>query len=277
MFRNWSPSIAGARLSAGLLLAIAAAGAAFPAAGGRPGLAAPGRMQAASSGPARGIRPGVPLVAAGRPGNRPLLTSVQSANWSGYAATGATFRTVSARWVQPRGRCAGGHQYASFWVGLDGYTSSTVEQTGTEVDCAGRSARYYAWYELFPRYPVNFRNRVRPGDHFVSSVTARGAGRYSLSLADTTRGWRHTISATLPGAANSSAEIIAEAPSGNAGVLPLTDFGTVRFTRVTVNGQAIGYLQPVMITMTNDSGQARDMASGLSKGSAFTITWLHGS
>jgi hypothetical protein len=32
-----------------------------------------------------------------------------------------------------------------------------------------------------------------------------------------------------------------------------------------------------MITMTNNSGQARDMASGLSKGSAFTITWLRGS
>ena len=33
------------------------------------------------------------------------------------------------------------------------------------------SPRYFAWYEMFPAFPVNFSNRVRPGDHFSASVT----------------------------------------------------------------------------------------------------------
>jgi hypothetical protein len=41
-----------------------------------------------------------------------------------------------------------------------------------------------------------------------------------------------------------SAEAIAEAPSGSGGVLPLTNFGTVSFSAVTVNGQPIGAFTP---------------------------------
>ena len=74
----------------------------------------------------------------------------ESTNWSGYAATAGTYTSVSASWTQPTGTCSRGDQYAAFWVGLDGYSSSTVEQTGSEVDCVGRTAEYYAWYEMYP-------------------------------------------------------------------------------------------------------------------------------
>src|SRR5580693_1467505 len=53
--------------------------------------------------------------------------TVTSTNWSGYAATGGPFTSVSADWVQPAGNCSTGDQYAAFWVGLDGYSSATVE------------------------------------------------------------------------------------------------------------------------------------------------------
>src|SRR5260370_18132523 len=85
----------------------------------------------------------------------------ESTNWSGYAATTGTYTSVSASWTQPAGICSRGDQYAAFWVGLDGYSSSTVEQTGSEVDCIGRTARYYPWYEMYPGPSPNYSNSVR--------------------------------------------------------------------------------------------------------------------
>ncbi len=35
-------------------------------------------------------------------------------------------------------------QDSSFWIGLDGYNNSTVEQTGSEVDCSGSTPEYYS-------------------------------------------------------------------------------------------------------------------------------------
>jgi hypothetical protein len=61
-------------------------------------------------------------------------TSTTSTNWSGYADTAGTYTSASASWTQPAGTCSKGDQYAAFWVGIDGYSSETVEQTGSEVD-----------------------------------------------------------------------------------------------------------------------------------------------
>ncbi|MGE5134832.1 MAG: G1 family glutamic endopeptidase [Gemmatimonadota bacterium] len=176
--------------------------------------------------------------------------------------------------MEPTGTCSSGSQYSSFWVGLDGYSSSTVEQSGSEVDCSGGRAQYYSWYEMYPAYPVNFSNPVRPGDHFTGSVTYNGGGSYTLTLTDATQGWSHIVSATLHGAANSSAEVIAEAPSSSGGVLPLTDFGTVNFSAATVNGSPIGNASPAEITMVDSAGRAKDTVSALSGGQNFSATWL---
>ena len=81
-------------------------------------------------------------------------------------------------------------------------------------------------------------------------------------LKDTTQGWTQTINATEPGADLSSAEAIAEAPSGpsaSSSVLPLTNFGSVNFTGVTANGKSLDTLDPVQITMPDTS--VADMAS----------------
>ena len=60
-----------------------------------------------------------------------------SGNWAGYSATGATFTSVSASWVQPSVSCTSSTAYSSFWIGLDGDGSNSVEQTGSEADCSG--------------------------------------------------------------------------------------------------------------------------------------------
>jgi hypothetical protein len=179
---------------------------------------------------------------------------VTSSNWAGYVATGSngTFTSASSNWTEPVGHCSGaGGKYAAFWVGIDGYTSQTVEQIGSEVDCSGFLPRYYAWYEVYPGVAVNFTNPVSPGDQFTGTVTYTAPSTFNLVIKDNTKGWTQSVSATLASAARSSAEVIAEAPccTAGGGILPLADFGTVSFNSATANGRSMATYNPTEIVM----------------------------
>jgi hypothetical protein len=202
------------------------------------------------------------------------LRDSSSSNWSGYAATGGGFTSISASWVEPTGHCSGSTTYSSFWVGIDGDGSNSVEQTGSEVDCSGGSPQYYSWYEMYPAYPVNFSNTVRPGDHFTGSVTYNGSGKFTMKLSDTTQGWSRSVTKTYSPAQRYSVEVIAEAPSSSAGVLSLTNFGTVSFTNSLANGQPIGNYSPDQINMVSGS-TTKASTSSLSGGTSFSVTWKH--
>ena len=257
MLRRWCIPLAGLALAGGALAASAPA--------------------AAASHPARPtihlIRPAMhgtaPMAVRGRPAN-----AVGSQNWSGYAAHGKTYKKISASWAEPTGHCTSSGTFSSFWVGLDGFTSPTVEQTGSEVDCSAGRASYFAWFEMFPAPPVNFSNPVRPGDHFTGSVTFTGSGHYTLVLKDTTQGWSHTVHKTRNAARRSSAEVIAEAPS-SGGILPLTNFGNAHFSNAKVNGAAMGKANPTKIIMISGSGRVKASVSALAGGTAFSVKWLH--
>lgn len=197
-----------------------------------------------------------------------------SSNWSGYSAINGRYTSVSASWKQPTASCTSQTTYSSFWVGLDGDGSSTVEQTGTSADCSSGSPRYYAWYEMYPKFPVNLSLAIRPGDSISGSVTTDGSGRFTLTIRNVTTGASFTTTQTLKRARLASAEAIAEAPSSSGGVLPLTNFGTVSFSSVTVNGQAIGAFNPDRIDMVS-GGVTKASTSALSGGTAFSVTWKH--
>src|SRR5579863_1806667 len=198
MRRSWPVLFTSGILTCcGLLGAASPAAAAGSAAGlsagpfAGPGAAVrPGGTMTWTGGPPGAIAPGPQH---GAPGVT-ATTVVSSTNWSGYADAGHSggFTSVSSQWVQPTATCRSGVQYSAFWVGLDGYSSSTVEQTGSEVDCAGRTAEYSAWYEMYPAYPVYFSNTVKPGDHFTGSVTYT-AGKFVVTLTDSTESWSHTV------------------------------------------------------------------------------------
>jgi hypothetical protein len=220
-------------------------------------------------------------------------TVSSSTNWSGYAAVG-NYTSVSANWTQPVGTCTSNSSrntlYSSFWVGLDGFTdaSNTVEQDGTEVDCDGKTPSYYSWYEMYPAYPVNFSNTVKPGDKFYGSVTYDGTtssgGRrptteeeYTLVLQDITEGWSHSVTQSIQGGLNSSAEVITEAPccQNNGDMLPLTPFSPITYTNATADGQPIGAaanLQEMYIADT--SNKVQDTTTPLVSNNSFTNTWL---
>src|SRR5262249_47184520 len=144
--------------------------------------------------------------------------------------------------------------YSSYWVGLDGYNNSTVEQIGTEADCSNGAPRYYAWYEMYPRPSYFASVTVTPSHVYRASVTASGRGNYALTLTDVTVGKSFTTTQKLNRAQGASAEVIVEAPS-SGGVLPLANYGTVGFTGSQANGVGMGAFPNVdPITMNNPYG-----------------------
>jgi len=164
-----------------------------------------------------------------------------SSNWSGYAVTGAanSVSYVAGSWVEPAASPTTSG-YSSVWVGIDGFSSSTVEQIGTEADVARGTVTYYAWYEMYPSYMVTIPNfTVKAGDSITASVQYDSVHQdFVLSIHDSTESESYTTTQSAPGAARSSAEWVVEAPSSNRGVLPLANFGTVTFSNAyaTVNG-----------------------------------------
>ena len=202
------------------------------------------------------------------------ITNSTSTNWSGYAVTGSRFTSVSASWTEPTAKCSG-TAYSSFWVGLDGDTSNTVEQTGTDADCSGSTPQYYAWYEMYPKFPTNLSGTVRPGDNMTASVTTNGSGSFTLTISDTTQRWTNTTNARLKRAALASAEVIAEAPSSSGGVLPLANFGTVGFSNARANGALLTSSTPGIDPITMQSGSTvKATPSSISNG-AFSVAWKH--
>ncbi|MGC9946754.1 MAG: G1 family glutamic endopeptidase [Bryobacteraceae bacterium] len=213
-----------------------------------------------------------------------------STNWSGYAVLGTSFTSAKASWTVPTAKCSSGDQYAAFWVGIDGYSSSTVEQTGTDSDCVGKNPSYYAWYEFYPHPSFEIGSlSIKPGDQMSASVTYSGS-EFTITIEDVTTGKSYTKSSTVSGAARSSAEWIAEAPccTARGGILPLADFGTVLFgedstgvggtnyaTDSATSGPISAFSSIEEITMDSSAGAKEAVPTSLSgDGTSFSVTWF---
>jgi Peptidase A4 family len=166
-----------------------------------------------------------------------------SANWSGYTASANAnqrFSSVSGSWIEPAVDCTTGQGDSAFWVGLGGggQQSQALEQVGTEADCrSGSAGSHFAWYELVPAAPVRLNLQISPGDHVSGRVTVVGTD-ITVSLSDETTGASATKQLQMSAPDTSTAEWIAEAPSscdgsGNCQPLPLTNFGTVKFSNAS--------------------------------------------
>ncbi len=209
------------------------------------------------------------------------VNATDTLNWAGYVAKTAHYTSVSASWVQPAVTCSGNNEYvAAFWVGLDGGKSgdNSVEQTGTEAICFfGLLTVYAAWYEMYPAAQSPYSNTVAAGDHMHASVTVSGS-TYTLTIADTTRGWTRRAVRTASDQ-DSTAEVIAEAPAtisnGKISILPLADSGRVSFSGGTVNGSPLAASHPEQLTMADANGTVKALASPISGGGSFTVNWEH--
>ena len=245
-------------------------------------------------GPRPAIRPPVRQSLSQSPG---LPSQDISTNWSGYVVSSdvGLVTDVNGSWIVPSVSCSGFRSYSvAFWVGIDGWNSSTVEQTGTETDCQFGTPIYYAWYEFYPSASVLISTvTISPGDVISAGVSCQTGGlQCTVSITDVGSGQSFSHSKTFRARSApqmSSAEWIAEAPSLSSGrPIPLADFGTVYFgqdsTGVASSGYAAvnGVSEPigsfgaaaVEITMVTQQGSTEAQPSGLSNdGTSFSVAW----
>ena len=203
------------------------------------------------------IQPSTPLKAVGAgPGAAASVatsvTSLQSVNWAGYAASlgTTTFRFVSAQFTVPTVDCTGvtaaNGAWSGHWVGLDGFrsTSTTVEQIGLLAGCNGTSTTpvYAPFWEMFPNTANEPNIPVNPGDTISLSVYYNKSTRkFTLTFSDTTNDQHFARTRACPAGATcrrNSAETISEAPAEVTGstvsILPLANFQTANFANVSI-------------------------------------------
>lgn len=216
----------------------------------------------------------------GRPGQVKGLTDVQSTNWAGYADTGSSFSRVTASWTEPSATCSRStEQLAAFWVGIDGYSSSSVEQDGTLIECYRGNAYQYTWWEMYPTNDIQVVGQtLAAGDAITSTVTRSGTS-YTLTVTDSTHSANSfTETESCSSCANTSAEWIAEAPSSSSSIYPLADFGswTASGASVTAGGTSgtISSFTDDQITMIDSANRVKAQPGSLnSSGSGFSVTW----
>ncbi len=232
-----------------------------------------------------------PLVSAA-----PALTSgglaqhvrgTTSNNWSGYVNTDSkTFTFVEANWTEPSYKCDGNSpESAVIWVGLDGFSSSTVEQGGTIAICNGtRQGTHFAWWEMFPHNAIQEVFPVKVGDKMFASVTykAGAAKPFNIFVKDTTSGASLSMNEACSNTcARNSAEWIVETPSFGSQIAFLP-----KFKPITLTGgfTSVGATQTPLvdiagfphqaITMVGASGNRAVPSALTSNGQGFTDKWI---
>jgi hypothetical protein len=212
-----------------------------------------------------------------------------SPNWGGYVATGNTFRYVQATFKVPYLDCAktpgkpGNPTLVGEWVGLD---TVTVEQDGISGECDGRTASYGAWYEMYPKQAAYPSTSVHAGDTVqVSVYYSPSKHEYELTLNDLSdnEGFVKWARCGKSSCANSSAEVITEAPGkqSGSGYFSLADFGTTSFSGIQITdgaGQrgtfASGAWSNTRFVMEDNAGHVKTAIGGLGQsGTAFQTYW----
>jgi len=206
----------------------------------------------------------------------PLARDVStSSNWSGYAANGGSYTSVSGTWVVPTVSTTTSGADAT-WVGIGGLGSNVLIQAGTQATVSGGTVEYTAWTEMLPASSHTVPLTVGAGDTVTVTITERATGLWDITIANDTTGQRYTTSVRYT-STHSSAEWIQEVPSVGRGLLPLDDFGTLRFTDASAirDGQTVDLASSAAkpITMINSAGQALAQPSAVgADGHSFTVT-----
>ncbi|HEV2639984.1 MAG TPA: G1 family glutamic endopeptidase [Actinocrinis sp.] len=224
----------------------------------------------ATAGPAAAATAGAPATAAAFPHFDHRLHA--DSFWAGYADTGtAKFTSISGSWTVPKLDCATTkNSSVSPWLGLDGWSSDTVEQIGFDQDCQSGVAGYHPWVEMYPANSIYFTETLKPGDVVTASVSVSGT-TFTLSESDTTQGWTKTYTKTGNDRLSSAEAILEDLGSG---IGQVADFGTIPFTGLTSNGKPLATAGTPNSTNLERGSTLLTKNSALT-GGAFTITWLH--
>ena len=209
-----------------------------------------------------------------QPGTPASVTS-SSSNWSGYAANGGAFTSVTATWTVPTVSATSSGADAT-WVGIGGLTSNDLLQAGTQamVDGSG-TVEYSSWIEMLPQSSRNVPLSVSAGDSVTVTITQQGGNDWLIAMKNNTTNGSYSVTVQYS-SSNSSAEWVQEAPSVGRGLISLDQFGTVKFSGASAvrdgKTMSLSALGAKAITMINGQGQAIAQPSTIaSDGSSFTI------
>jgi len=205
----------------------------------------------------------------------PARVSDTSSNWSGYVATGGTFTSVTGTWIVPQvGATTTGAD--ATWVGIGGVSGTDLIQAGTQATVAGGSVSYEAWIEMLPDSSRTVSLSVAPGDSVTVTITEQTTGEWLIVMVNntTTSSYQRTVRYS---SSRTSAEWVQEAPSSSRSIIPLDDFGVVRFTAGSAvrDGKSLGLsaLGATAVAMINRAGQPIAQPSTLgADGSSFAVT-----
>ena len=236
------------------------------------------------------------------PGTRPPffdpirnVTVSYNTIWAGYAVTGSGFTQVQGSWIVTAVDCTKTpNTDSSEWVGIDGWSSNTVEQTGTDSDCIGKTPFYYVWYEFFPLNTVVISDvSIAPGNKFSASVNYVDDSEYVVSITNDTTGQSFEKKVQFKGADGSgapqrnSAEWIEEMDGNELSDFSIDPFGefytgvsggTDSATDSTNSGPITDFGSAVQesISTKNGSSGSKDTAvpSPLAAdGASFKVAW----
>jgi hypothetical protein len=94
---------------------------------------------------------------------------------------------VKGSWTVPSLASSTLTTYAAFWVGIDGFSDNTVEQSGVLAEYYRGSVYYYTWYEFYPSSPVYVTNNVpvKAGDIINAEVSySSSTGLFTVTITD---------------------------------------------------------------------------------------------
>lgn len=205
---------------------------------------------------------------------------VSSSNWAGYAGTGSTgsVTKVSGTWVEPSVDCSSGKTTdVATWVGIDGYSTSDLVQTGASGDCSGGVLVYYAWWEVLPAPETTISSfTVHAGDKITASVTySTSTGKFTMKITDGTQKFSKTKA--VSGTPRNSAECIVERDSVGGVLNQLSKFKTDHFSSctATIGGVSGGIGSAPTVNQINMYNGSKLLAStgSLTSSKSFTTTW----
>jgi hypothetical protein len=226
------------------------------------------------------------------------VANVYTYNWAGYSinSSDGSVTDVKGSWIVPTVMTKEPNQYSSFWTGMDGENSDTVEQIGTSSDTAeDGSPDYYAWFEFYPEPGYLVPIEIHPGD-VISAEVGYAKNQITATVTDVTTKKSFTTTHESAGYVRNSAEWIAEAPWCNS-ILPLTNFGIASFGEdytpvakncyATIKGQTkdlksfvtakdctVNNIVMVSESSTTDNMIIKAQPAALSKdGTSFQVAW----
>jgi len=212
--------------------------------------------------------------------------------WSGFVFKGpdlsqptppTTFTYIRARWTQPSVDCTTPSARVSFWVGLDGDGTPTVEQVGTVAVCGDTATPLYykSFWEMYAGADSAGGEpfAVHPGDLIEASVRYAD-GLFELKLTDITSGLDISNTEACSDKVvckRATAEWIVERPGG--GKYPLADYGMVEFSDLllTISGKHVANYEIDMIQSGTTLSTCSPESSGgdfHTEAKAFNCKWL---